>query len=126
MGLTYANITISNPKNESLRPIIVKALVDTGALYLCLPEHVVNQLELQQHEKREVTLADGKTQTCPYVGPVEVHFDNRMSFVGAMMLGDEVILGAIPMEDLDVIVHPAMQTLIVNPANPNMACGKVK
>lgn len=126
MGLTYANITLSNPRDESLKPIVVKALVDTGALYLCLPEHVVNQLGLQIHETREVTLADGKTRTCPYVGPVEIHFDNRMSFVGAMMLGDEVLLGAIPMEDLDVVVHPSTQTLIVNPANPNMACGKVK
>lgn len=126
MGLTYANITLSNPRDESLKPIVVKALVDTGALYLCLPEHVVNQLKLKIHEDREVTFADGKKQTCSYVGPVEIRFDNRMCFVGAMMLGDEVLLGAIPMEDLDVIVHPQTQTLVVNPENPNMACGKVK
>ena len=49
-----------------------------------------------------------------------------MSFVGALMLGDEVLLGAIPMEDLDVVINPLLQTLTVNPANPNMACGKVK
>ncbi len=126
MGLTYANITLSNPVDESLKPIIVKALVDTGALYLCLPEHVVRQLGLKQYEVREVTLADGKSQTCPYVGPVEIRFENRMSFVGALMLGDEVLLGAIPMEDLDVVINPLLQTLTVNPANPNMACGKVK
>lgn len=126
MGLTYANITLSNPRDQSLSPITVRALVDTGALYLCLPEHIATQLKLEKLIDREVTLANNSTYSLPYVGPIELRFENRASFVGAMVLGDEVLLGAIPMEDLDVVVNPLLQTLTVNPANPNMACGKVK
>jgi clan AA aspartic protease len=71
-------------------------LVDTGALHLCIPEHVVVQLGLAELEKREVTLADGGRRLVPYVGPVEVRFKNRRCFTGAMVIGDEPLLGAIP------------------------------
>ena len=43
-----------------------------------------------------------------------------------MVLGDEVLLGVVPMEDMDVLVSPATQTLVVNPANPNIARAIVK
>ncbi len=126
MGLVYADIILANPREAKLSPLSVSALVDTGSLMLCLPQHVVLQLGLEILEEREVTLADGKKQRVPYVGPVEVRFANRRCFVGALMLGDEPLLGAVPMEDMDVLVHPASQTLMVNPANPNMPCHVVK
>ncbi len=62
----------------------------------------------------------------PYVGPVKVAFDNRQCYVGALVLGNEVLLGSVPMEDMDVLISPARQELIVNPANPNMAVSVVK
>lgn len=37
-----------------------------------------------------------------------------------MVLGDETLLGAIPMEDMDLVIHPALRQLIVNPENPNI------
>jgi clan AA aspartic protease len=126
MGLVYANITLSNPRLPELKPMEVTALVDTGALHLCIPEHVANQLQLIPSEYRDVSIADGSSVSCPYVGPIHARFDNRQCFVGAMVLGDEVLLGAIPMEDMDILVHPAKQQLIVNPANPNFACSKAK
>jgi clan AA aspartic protease len=126
MGLIYATITLSNPKLDSLQPITTKALVDTGALHLCIPEHIALQLNLTTLELREATLADGKKYKIPYAGPLLVQFETRSAFVGAMILGDEVLLGAIPMEDLDVVVHPASQTLKLNPESPNMAMSQVK
>ncbi len=126
MGLVYADITLSNPRLPELKSITVKALVDSGAVTMCIPQHVGLQLKLETSEMREVTLADGKKTAAPYVGPLYVTFDNRKSFCGAMMFGDEVLLGAIPMEDMDVIVHPRDRKLIVNPENPNMPCVKVK
>ena len=126
MGLTYAELELANAANPKFEPIHVKALVDTGALHLCIPEHLAIQLGLQELEKREVTLADGHRQLVPYVGPVRVRFANRQAFVGAMVLGDEVLLGAIPMEDMDLVVHPATWTLIPNPESPNIATSKVK
>lgn len=95
-------------------------------MYLCVPRHVAIQLALVAHEQREVTLADGSRRSVDYVGPVEVRFGNRRCFVGAMVLGDDVLLGAIPMEDMDLVVHPQRREVTVNPDSPNVASGIAK
>lgn len=59
MGFVYADISILNPRNVKLEPLTVNALVNTGAMTLCIPEHMALQLELEAIEKREVTTADG-------------------------------------------------------------------
>lgn len=126
MGLGKTKITLRNPKQDELRKMKVEALADTGALHLCIPEHVANQLNLKELYKRDVTTADGKEHLCPYVGPIEVQFENRGCFTGALVIGDEVLLGAVPMEDMDVLVSPAERRLIVNPDSPNILSSVTK
>ncbi|WP_428353109.1 clan AA aspartic protease [Methyloprofundus sp.] len=126
MSPVYAEIQISNPALSELSAIKTDALVDSGALHLCIPKHLALQLKLSTLEEREVTLADGSRQLIPYAGPVKVNFANRTAFVGVMILGDEVLLGAIPMEDMDVIIHPTTRSLMVNPESPNVAMSKIK
>ena len=126
MGLVYTELTLRNPLDPTLSPLTVKALADTGALHLCVPKHVALQLKLDEVDRREVTLADGTKQLIPYVGPIEVTFQNRRCYVGAMVLGDETLLGAIPMEDLDLVVHPATRTIAVNPESPNIPTSVAK
>jgi clan AA aspartic protease len=92
-----AKLQLSNPREPSLESIEVAALADTGSVFLCIPEHVRLQLKLDVHETREVKLADGSRSTYPYVVPIVLRFKNRTGFVGALVLGDEVLLGAIPM-----------------------------
>lgn len=53
-------------------------------------------------------------------------FANRRCFTGALVLGDEAWLGAVPMEDMDVLIDMARQQLIVNPESPNIAVAPVK
>ena len=125
MGLVNADLKLSNPARD-VQPLHVRSLVDTGAMNLCIPEHVAVQLGLVELFKREVTIADGSTRLVPYVGPVAIEFENRGCVTGALVLGDEVLLGVVPMEDMDVLVSPATQTLIVNPENPNIARAIVK
>jgi clan AA aspartic protease len=120
MGLVRTTLQLRNPSKPELAPIRVDALADTGALHLCIPQHVALQLQLEELERREVTFADGRKGTVPYVGPVEVAFENRRCFVGAMLVGDDTLLGAIPMEDLDLVVHPTTRTVTVNPSSPNI------
>jgi len=120
MGLIHTSINLRNPKRNDLQNIEVTALVDTGALHLCIPEHVKIQLQLDELEKREVTLANGEKKLCSYCGPIQVQFQNRSCFVGALVLGNTVLLGAIPMEDLDLVVQPALLKISVNPNNPNI------
>jgi len=124
MGLVHAEIKLRNPRNG--QEMNVTAMADSGSLLLCIPRHVAIQLQLDELEKREVTLADGSSQLVPYVGPVEVHFENRRCYTGALVLGDEPLLGAVPMEDMDVLIHPAIRKLIVNPNSPNIAVAPVK
>lgn len=75
---------------------------------------------------REVTTADRKKLLCPYAAPIEVTFGNRACYVGALVLGDEVLLGAVPMEDLDLVLCPRTRTITVNPDSPNIPTAKVK
>lgn len=119
-------ITLDNPKNPNLRPVEVEALADTGATFLCIPLHIANQLELEPTSEKEVTTADGKRQMCPYVGPIHMKFENRECYVGAVVLGDQVLLGAVPMEDMDLVVVPRSRKVAVNPLNPNFAAGLAK
>ena len=126
MGITRTELTLSNPVHRNLAAINVQAMADTGAMHLCIPEHVALQLQLAEQEKREVTLADGSKRLIPYVGPIEVRFGNRRCFVGAMVMGDEVLLGAIPMEDMDLVIRPMTRDVSVNPASPNIPSSLAK
>ena len=126
MGHVFTEIALSNPRREELAPITVKALADTGALTLCIPEHVAVQLQLEAESMREVTVADGRSVSVPYVGPIKVTFGNRLCFVGALVLGDEVLIGAVPMEDMDLVVNPGRREVTVDPASPNFAHARVK
>jgi len=97
MGLVRSKITLGNPKRADLASIEVEALVETGAVHLCIPSHVAIQLDLEEREKREVTVADGSKHVVPYVGPVLAS-----------------------LEDMDLVVRPLTRELAPNPQSPNM------
>lgn len=126
MGYVHATISLSNPRLPELQPVETTALADSGALMLCIPEHLALQLKLEQESEREITVADGRSMRVPYVGPVKVAFGNRSCFVGALVLGDDVLLGAVPMEDMDLTIHPSRQRLEPDPRSPNIPHALVK
>jgi clan AA aspartic protease len=119
-------LTLRNPRRPETAPMQVEALADTGSVYLVIPEHIGLQLGLESEGSKEVTLADGTRRMVPYVGPIETRFKNRVAFVGAIMMGDEVLLGAIPMEDMDLVVLPHQRRVDINPQNPDFAAAKAK
>lgn len=120
MGLVNAQIMLINPRRPDLDPMPVEALADTGAIHLSIPEHVCQQLQLETLESREVALADGTKRLVGYAGPVQIRFRNRTGFTGALVMGDQVLLGVIPMGDMDLVVNPRTQTIDVNPEYPNL------
>ena len=126
MGLVNGNLILKNPRLADLEPVAVEALVDSGATHLCIPEHVQLQLQLEPIDSKEVTLDFGSKRLVPYVGPIELHFKNRVGFVGALVMGDQVLLGAIPMEDMDLVIIPKTRTLDINPNSPNFASSIAK
>jgi clan AA aspartic protease len=126
MGLVNGNLILRNPRLPDLEAVDVEALADSGATHLCIPEHVQIQLQLDEIDSKEITLADGSKKLVPYVGPVEMRFKNRVGFAGALVMGDQVLLGAIPMEDMDLVIIPKTRTLDVNPDSPNIATSMAK
>lgn len=118
MGLTYADIEVENLFTK--RTMAVKALVDSGAVFLIVPEHIAVQLgfDLTEVSTREVVLANGHRESAPMIGPLRVRFGDRYCDLSALVLGDEPLLGAVPMEMMDLVVHPSSHTLSVNPASP--------
>ena len=139
MGLIYAEIELINAEDivlarrfiigeEEIKRIKINMLVDTGSVYMCINENIQAQLQLPVIEKRKGQLANGSIVEYDVVGPIEVKFKNRRCSVDAMVLpGDnEPLLGAIPLEDMDVLIHPYEQVLIVNPEHPNFAQMKLK
>ena len=71
-------------------------------------------------------MADGSTVEVDMVAPVTVSFGNRETTTTAMVIGDEVLLGAIPIQDLDVLIDPRNERLVLPPDRPNFALSKVK
>jgi clan AA aspartic protease len=126
MGMISAEIELSNPKKPKLKPLVTQALVDAGAMTICIPDHLAIQLQLEEIEKREVTTADDRSHVVPYVGPIQIRFKKRTCFTGALVIGDSVLLGAVPMEDMDLVVAPSRRTITVNPKSPNMPSAVVK
>ena len=126
MGMINVSIELSNPRKTELSPLNVEALVDTGAMTIRIPEHIAVQLELEEIEKREVTTADERSHIVPYVGPIQIRFQKRTCFTGALVIGESVLLGAVPMEDMDLVVEPSRQCVTVNPKSPNIPSAVVK
>jgi clan AA aspartic protease len=139
MVLVYADVELINGYDlqsarrniigeDEVKRMHVNILVDTGAYYLCINETIQEQLGLNFIEKRKGQLADGSVMEYDVVGPVEIKFKNRRCNVYAMVLkGDnEPLLGAILLEDMDVLIHPLRQELIVNPEHPYFAQMKLK
>jgi len=139
MGLTYAEIELVNAGEiylaqrgymipENIKRKTVKALVDSGAYMLAINEQIKDELNLLKVDEQLAELADGSRVKLEIVGPVEVRFENRRANVDAMVLpGDsEVLLGAVPLEELDVVILPSEQRLAVNPASPDIAKKSLK
>jgi len=139
MGLIYADIILSNSVEETafkkglvaekdVKKINVKALVDTGAYMLTINDAIADQLDLMIQDSVEVELADGTHSKRTLVGPVTVRFKNRRTTCDAIVLpgANEVLLGAIPLEGMDVVIDPLMQRLDVHPDRPYLAQMKIK
>jgi len=139
MGVVDAEIELINGEDlilarryfigeDEIKRMTVNMLVDTGSVYMCINENIQEQLKLPVLEQRKGQLANGHIVEYDVVGPVEVRFKNRRCSVNAMVLpGDnEPLSGAIPLEDMDVLIHPYRQELIVNPDHPYFAQMKLK
>lgn len=139
MGLVYADIELISGDDlalfrrgflpeDQIKHMRVSALVDSGSFMLVINDHIKEQLDLPVLEKQTARLADDTEIKVEIVGPIEIRFENRRATVDAMVFpgNTEPLLGTIPMEDMDVMIDPKQQRLIVNPENPYVATKPVK
>lgn len=129
MGKVYAEVNLTNATDienaeryiigeEEIRRFNTTMLVDSGSELLCINETIQSVLGLRLREKRRFFLADdGVSQELNIVGPVEVRFQNRSTVCEAIVLpgNTECLLGSIPMEAMDVLIHPSRHELIAHP-----------
>lgn len=139
MGLVYAEIKLTNIEDlvlakryligeDEIKSMTLNMLADSGAYMMAINETIQEQINLPLIEKRKAQMADSSVVEYDVVGPIEVKFKNRTAVCNAFVLpGDsEPLLGAIPIEEMDVLIHPQRQELIVNPEHPNYAQLKMK
>jgi clan AA aspartic protease len=124
MGLVYADITLANSTDavmaerglinkKDVRQTTARALVDTGAGTLVISEAVCQKLGLEIRGLRKASFANEDKKVCKVTEPVEIHWNNRETACPALVVpgAETVLLGAIPLEDMDLVVNPAEQTL---------------
>ncbi len=139
MGLVHAEIELINAGDlelarrhfigeKEVRRMWITGLVDTGSYMLCINESIQSQMQFPVMERRTGQMVNGEIIECDVVGQVELRFKNRRTQCNAMVLpaDNEVLIGAIPLEDMDVLIHPQRQELIVNPDHPYFAQMKLK
>ncbi len=137
MGEVRAAVRLTNAVDEELlrrgaltpaevRTYEADALVDTGAVRMVLPPHVVARLGLGVRGQRVAEYADGRTELVDVTGPFIVEIDGRDTLEEALILGDEVLIGQTVLEKLDLFVDSRRQRLIPNPAHPDRPITKVK
>ena len=125
MGMVFAEITLKNATDvgnvqrghvseDEIRTATVQAIVDTGASTLVINEDLCKELGLQAKGKRPATLADGEVRMLKIVEPVEVHWKNRTMVCQPLVSSQsgKILLGAIPLEDMDLMVDPVQQEVI--------------
>ncbi len=126
MGTIYADLKVRNAAKSQLQELEVRSVCDSGAVITCVPQEVAEQLDLNILGEKTATTADGKPHRVPYAGPVQISFLNRTCVSGVLIFGNEVLLGATDMQDLDVTLDIRNEKLILPPDCPNFAVYPVR
>jgi clan AA aspartic protease len=125
MGMVRTEITLANIEDQGvanrgyipmdqIRRLTVNALVDTGAGTLVINEEIREKLGLRIRRTHRGTLADGTKEEYPIAGPLEITWKDRVAVCEAIVLpnADEILLGAIPLEAMDLMVHPLNEEVV--------------
>ena len=111
---------------DRVRTYEADALVDTGAVRMVLPPHIVARLGLATRGRRMAEYADGRKESVEVTGPLVVELEGRDTLEEALVLGDEVLIGQTVLEKLDLFVDCQRGRLVPNPAHPDQPVTKVK
>lgn len=115
-------------KEDRVRKHSMKAVADTGAVMLALPQDVVDKLGLETQRTVIVSYADEQRDQRPVAGAVTIRIGDRAMttecIVGPPL--SEALIGQVVMEELDLIADPQRQTLAPRPESPIYPSLKLK
>jgi clan AA aspartic protease len=124
MGLTHVNVTLRNSGDvelhrrhlmgeEEIRNLEIRCLVDTGAITMVINQEIQEALGLSVVTERLIQTADGTKRLVPVAGPLDIWYEDRFCTTNALVMPDDTdpLLGAIPLEEMDLWVHPATNRL---------------
>ncbi|MGV0023652.1 retroviral-like aspartic protease family protein [Phormidesmis priestleyi] len=109
-----------------LREVEVEALVDTGALTLVLSPAIVEQLGLQIERQQIARYANNYEESIGVTEPVMIECEGRSTVDEALVVGNEVLIGQVILEKLDLLADCKNQRLIPNPDNPDYPVAVIK
>jgi clan AA aspartic protease len=125
MGMVQAEITLKNYNDEILvhegqkkpgdiRTATVTAVVDTGSMYMVIPEALSQKLGLIATGERTAHIANGQRVNCKAIEAVKVQWKNRNTVVPAIIIpgAEKILMGAIALEGMDLMVNPVDQEVV--------------
>lgn len=134
MGAVYAEVELINAGDAirvqdgtrdeaAVRRVVVTVLADSGATVMVIPESLRQQLGLIAFGTKFVAMADGAIRECEIVGPIEVRYAGRNMVGTAVVMPevDQILLGQVQMEEMDLVIDPLARKLIANPTSPDRA-----
>jgi clan AA aspartic protease len=112
--------------DERVRRLTIRGVVDSGAARLVIPQAAAEQLGLPVTGQASVRYADGRTAQRPMVSAVSLSWGGRSGVFNAIVEPDRdsALLGAIVLEDLDLVVDCTRQTLA--PRDPKQIISEVE
>jgi hypothetical protein len=118
MGMIYMDVELENMFTRVR--LETNALVDTGSNHLCISAELARTLGFDTNEvtTRVLEFADGTRRKVPQVGPIRLHYADRHCDISAFVIGNVTLLGAQPMQALDLSLHPATHSVLLHEASP--------
>jgi clan AA aspartic protease len=127
MSVVYTEITLKNKiddadaqrgriKEDEVRQMTVRSIVDTGAWTMVINEETRTKLGLMDEGIGEANLADGQRGEYPLAGPLEVWWKNRHMVCDALVIpgAPDVLLGAMALEHMDLTINPKRELVGVH------------
>ena len=81
-----------------------EALIDTGAVRSTIPAAVAERLGLFRLRKTDAKYADGRVEEVDMTEAVTVEILGRETEMNPMILGEQILLGVMVLEGLDLMV----------------------
>lgn len=99
---------------KEIRELSIDAMPDTGAWTLVISEEIRQRLGLCVEGSIASTLADGTTANYQMTEAVKIQWKDRSTTQQALVVPEaaDILLGALPLEAMDLMVDPVHERLI--------------